>query len=125
MTIPVIDLFAGPGGLAEGFSSLASNKKQHPFKVKLSIEKDYYAHKTLELRAFVRSFPQGMLPGSYYDYLVGRLSREQLFDRHKREARRAAAEAMLAELGAKSTPNDLVDEKIRRAVGGRAKWVLI
>ena len=37
--IPIIDLFAGPGGLGEGFNSLRI-KKRHPFKVKLSIEKD-------------------------------------------------------------------------------------
>jgi DNA (cytosine-5)-methyltransferase 1 len=49
--IPIIDLFAGPGGLGEGFSSLVNN-----FDIKLSIEKDENAHQTLELRSFIRQF---------------------------------------------------------------------
>lgn len=42
-TIPVIDLFAGPGGLGEGFSALTDSQgrqRRHPFKIALSIEKD-------------------------------------------------------------------------------------
>ena len=42
--IPVIDIFAGPGGLGEGFSSLSDG---NAFNIVLSIEKDIYAHKTL------------------------------------------------------------------------------
>jgi DNA (cytosine-5)-methyltransferase 1 len=51
MPIPVIDLFAGPGGLGEGFSrdSLLG------FKVAVSIEKDRTAHQTLRLRAAHRA----------------------------------------------------------------------
>ena len=37
--IPVIDLFAGPGGLGEGFSAVNYLNKS-VFKIKLSIEKD-------------------------------------------------------------------------------------
>ena len=47
MTIPVIDLFAGPGGLGEGFSRSASGD----FRITISIEKDEMAHETLRLRA--------------------------------------------------------------------------
>lgn len=49
--IPIIDLFAGPGGLGEGFSSLDNNKA---FNIIVSAEKDPFAHKTLRLRAFFR-----------------------------------------------------------------------
>jgi len=49
-TIPIIDLFAGPGGLGEGFSAYKSEGAS--FKIKLSIEKDAAAHKTLRLRSF-------------------------------------------------------------------------
>jgi len=69
--IPIIDIFAGPGGLGEGFSSFEEAKGRIPFKIKLSIEKDEHAHTTLELRAFFRQFPKGKAPGEYYDYLQG------------------------------------------------------
>ena len=66
--IPVIDLFAGPGGLGEGFSSVV-NGKNRVFDIKLSIEKDENAHKTLQLRSFYRQFPVNKLPEKYYDVL--------------------------------------------------------
>ena len=66
--IPVIDLFAGPGGLGEGFSSFVDSGVQ-PFRIKLSIEKDSTAHQTLQLRSFFRKFPQNQVPDAYYDYL--------------------------------------------------------
>ena len=56
MPIPIIDLFAGPGGLGEGFASLRCRLRPL-FKIGLSIEKDFFAHQTLELRAFFRQFP--------------------------------------------------------------------
>ena len=54
--ILVIDLFAGPGGLGEGFSSFQTNGKTQPFDLALSIEKDERADQTLELRSFFRKF---------------------------------------------------------------------
>lgn len=45
--IPIIDIFAGPGGLGEGFSAFKATKNQHVYKIKLSIEMDKYAHQTL------------------------------------------------------------------------------
>ena len=54
--IPIIDLFAGPGGLGEGFMSLKSNEGKSIFDIKLSIEKNVNAHKTLALRSFFRQF---------------------------------------------------------------------
>ncbi len=52
--IPVIDLFAGPGGLCEGFSSITNGRGTPRFDVKVSIEKDPIAHRTLMLRALFR-----------------------------------------------------------------------
>ncbi len=71
MAIPVIDLFAGPGGLGEGFSSLRDEGGKPLFRVRLSVEKDAHAHKTLELRSFFRQFPDGEVPEEYYRYIRG------------------------------------------------------
>ena len=54
--IPIIDLFAGPGGLGEGFMSLKNKEGKSIFDINLSIEKDINAHKTLTLRSFYRQF---------------------------------------------------------------------
>lgn len=55
MAIPMIDLFAGPGGLGEGFSSLRDEHGSQVFQSILSIERDEQAHKTLKLRAYLRN----------------------------------------------------------------------
>jgi DNA (cytosine-5)-methyltransferase 1 len=49
--IPIVDLFAGPGGLGEGFSSVDKGKT---FKIVVSAEMETSAHKTLRLRSFFR-----------------------------------------------------------------------
>lgn len=67
-SINVIDLFAGPGGLGEGFSAFAT-KGHHPFQIKLSVEYEASAHKTLTLRSFLRKFRGKKIPQAYYDYL--------------------------------------------------------
>ena len=51
MTFKLIDLFAGPGGLGEGFSSLNSGAT---FKISLSAEMESSAHSTLTLRSYFR-----------------------------------------------------------------------
>ena len=62
---PVIDLFAGPGGLSEGFSRFQNERGAKVFSVRLSVEKDPHAHRTLELRSFFRQFPDGEAPDEY------------------------------------------------------------
>ena len=61
-SIKVIDLFAGPGGLGEGFSALRNSADQRPFKIALSVEKEASAHRTLTLRSLFRQFPDGEVP---------------------------------------------------------------
>jgi DNA (cytosine-5)-methyltransferase 1 len=51
MSVPVIDLFAGPGGLGEGFT----RSKTATFDIAVSIEKDEMAFETLQLRAAHRA----------------------------------------------------------------------
>lgn len=125
MAIPIIDLFAGPGGLGEGFSALRRHGAPK-FKIKLSVEKDFHAHQTLELRAFYRQFPDGEVPEEYYDHLSGGCTREAVFKAFPCQAERAATEAWRTELGKAETPDSLVDDRIRRALGKHhANWVLI
>ena len=80
--INVIDLFAGPGGLGEGFSAYTSDRPdeslgERVFKIRLSIEMDGYAHQTLMLRSFVRQF-EGDIPPQYYDFYRGKISLDDL-----------------------------------------------
>lgn len=69
--IGVIDIFAGPGGLGEGFSSFKPTSENHPFKLAVSAEMEKSAHSTLRLRAFYRLLirQEGQIPKDYYDYL--------------------------------------------------------
>lgn len=121
--IPIIDIFAGPGGLGEGFSSFEEAKGRVPFKIKLSIEKDKHAHTTLELRAFFRQFPKGKAPRDYYDYLQGKITREELFARYPQESLNAKNEAWLAELGRED--RNTVRKRIEKSLNGAKDWVLI
>jgi len=120
--IPVIDLFAGPGGLGEGFSSCVNGANQPPFHVRLSIEMDSDAHTTLELRSFFRQFPPGHAPDEYYQHLRATRSREELFTAYPVEANHAREEAWRAELG--KVASSEVHQRIAEAIGGRRNWVL-
>lgn len=68
--IGVIDIFAGPGGLGEGFSSFSSAGTPF-FKIGVSAEKEPSAHATLRLRAFYRMLRdlEGELPRDYLEFL--------------------------------------------------------
>lgn len=66
----VVDIFAGPGGLAEGFSSVRDDEGARAFRIALSVEKETAAHSTLRLRSFLRQFGDA-LPDSYYDFING------------------------------------------------------
>lgn len=123
--IPVIDLFAGPGGLGEGFSSIQDPLRCPHFSLKVSAEKDPTAHKTLSLRSLFRKFPRGKAPDCYYEHIRGEISRDDLFA-HPDAAeagREALEEAQNFELG-KDDPENL-DRRIQAALGGADDWVLI
>ena len=69
MKVNVIDLFAGPGGLGEGFFSYR-NGEEFPFKGICSVEMEEHACNTLTLRAFYRKVIQNNknIPSEYYLY---------------------------------------------------------
>lgn len=123
--IPVIDLFAGPGGLGEGFSSILNSERSPVFSLKVSAEKDSTAHKTLSLRSLYRKFPRGDAPDCYYAHIRGEISRDALFAHTNvtEAGREALEEALNFELG-KDDPEDL-DRRIQVALGGADDWVLI
>ena len=124
-SIPVIDLFAGPGGLGEGLSSVIDQDGNRAFDIRLSIEKDPVAHRTLSLRALFRSYERGSAPDCYYDYVRGDISRTELLAGPSitDEAKAAFNHAKNATLGVTST--DEVDGWIKRALGESDQWVLI
>ena len=130
-TIPIIDLFAGPGGLGEGFSSVLNEDGERVFDIRLSIEMEPNAHKTLELRSFFRKFPPGKAPELYYKLLRQNtekdreIFRERLFQEYPEEAQKAKEEAWSAELGGTLFPSEKVDRRIEKALNGETDWVLI
>lgn len=79
--IPMIDLFAGPGGLSEGFSSVLTSEGLPLFSSIMSVERDPQAHKTLRLRTYFRKlyYAEGKVPTVYLRYL-GDQSAENLDD---------------------------------------------
>lgn len=71
-TFGVVDLFAGPGGLGEGFSAFDINGET-PFHTEISVEKEVSAHNTLTLRTFLRQYQRehGRLPKPFIDFHAG------------------------------------------------------
>ena len=119
--IKVIDLFAGPGGLGEGFSAYPS-KGDKAFKIAISIEKDESAHRTLLLRAFYRQFEHNNLPvpEEYYAFLRGELGKnpeDKLYklEKFKKHLEEAKQEAQQIELG-KDTQHK-INKSIHDAIG--------
>lgn len=130
--IPIIDLFAGPGGLGEGFMSLKNGKDKSVFDIKLSIEKDENAHKTLTWRSFYRQFiKEGKnAPKEYYEAIkeTDLKKREQLIEvtlNKFSEGLKAKNECQLIELGSKKWPAKVVDKIITKQLGKEKNWVLI
>lgn len=99
--IKIIDLFAGPGGLGEGFSAYTPDGEHFPYKIVVSIEKEASAHATLTLRAFYRQFERGAAPTQYYDFLRGQFGKdpEELYKLFPIEAGKAKKEARCLTLG--------------------------
>lgn len=123
LQIPIIDIFAGPGGLGEGFSSLKSEDGTSVFKIKLSIEKDKFAHQTLELRAFYRQFAGRTVPSEYYQYLRKEIDKKTLFCNYPKEYEAAQREAWRIELGKKN--RELIRKRIDEILEGISNWILI
>jgi DNA (cytosine-5)-methyltransferase 1 len=94
----VVDLFAGPGGFAEGFSRVTAEDGGRPFKVSLSVERNAAAHSTLLLRSFLRQFPDEF-PREYYSFLNRECEEPNWSSLYPKEWRAGENEALKLELG--------------------------
>src|SRR5687768_11828175 len=70
-----IDLFAGAGGLSEGFI-------QAGFKAIGHVEMDKYAAETLKTRMIYHELKSRGLMSVYKDYVEGNITREEIIDQY-------------------------------------------
>lgn len=121
--VPVVDLFAGPGGLGEGFSSV----EEDAFRIIVSAEMDPHAHRTLQLRAFYRALFRGGNENAldaYYSFCNGA---DTVPETPATRAAWAEAELEARQLTLGNPEhNDILDAEIRRAkLSADVPWVLI
>ena len=121
--IKVVDIFAGGGGLGEGFASFKT--ADGGFSLALSVEKDPVACRTLEVRAFYRSFNGRQVPEGYYHFLRGKESYSELEDKYPENATTARREVFQSELGAKGLFQDELDDRILTTVNLKNDWILV
>ena len=122
-SIPIVDLFAGPGGLGEGFTAYTDHNGQQIFDIFLSIEKDKYAHSTLELRSFFRKLSKQNNADAYFEYIRKKSLttspkeqeelRREFFNSYPEEAKQARSEAWQVELGKDSKLYNKIDDRIK------------
>jgi DNA (cytosine-5)-methyltransferase 1 len=120
--IPFIDIFAGPGGLSEGFSRFDSfTGASTKFESRLAVEKDPIAVQTLRLRSFFRQFPEGFAPDEFYQAIRGqRATRSLALFAEWTVAESHVWHATLGEL-----EEDLLHDRIDKALDGATNWVLL
>ena len=112
-TFGVVDLFAGPGGLGEGFASLVE-AGHSPFQIGISIEKEASAYRTLTLRAFLREYKErhGVLPKEFVDTHAGLLPGADWKAVDAESWKHATREARCLELGTDDA-TDAIDRAIK------------
>lgn len=121
--IPVVDLFAGPGGLGEGFSSIHDGKA---FKILVSAEMESSAHQTLRLRSFFRILKQkgGNALDSYYRFCNGET--ETPWDQsNAKDWEEAKNEARQITLGTPEGNRELFGILDKAGLNHAKSWVLI
>ncbi len=131
MAIPIIDLFAGPGGLNEGFSAFDGSASRPQFETASSFEMDSAACQTLTVRATyrrLRDAESGL--DTYYRLLRHELSLDEaLVDTDFRAAWHAAmSEVHRVELGPSTrvaSNRIITDALTRRGITQDEPWVLV
>ena len=124
-TFGIVDLFAGPGGLGEGFASLAENGHA-PFPICLSVEKEASAHLTLTLRAFLRSYRacHDTLPEQFLNFHAGLIPEPDWSNIDPEAWRTAITEARALELGTEAAAN-VINRTIAKLKGKYDDTILI
>lgn len=125
--IPIIDLFAGPGGLGEGFSSLTDSAGERIFQILMSVEMETSAHSTLLMRSFFRKIYdlEDKIPQAYLDYMSNPSPSQlailrETFPEQWVEANHEAIQATLVE-----GDDSLVQEALKRLDGHTGPKVII
>ncbi|WP_080628563.1 DNA cytosine methyltransferase [Pseudomonas fluorescens] len=121
--LQVVDLFAGPGGLGEGFSSLSEGRS---FDILVSAEMDPFARSTLRLRAFYRALKKynpAALDDYYYYCETAGVAQPWSSDSYK-EWQHADAEARQIKLGSVEGNAEL-DRILEKRLDTSKPWVLI
>lgn len=121
--VPIVDIFAGPGGLGEGFCGLRDINGNSIFHSVLAAEMDQHAHKTLTLRSFFRMFPNGKAPDSYYRYIAGKRATPYTDDTLDAWTR-AQEKCLCVELGC-AEDDARFDSKMEETIDGKDDWVLL
>lgn len=121
--IQIVDLFAGPGGLGEGFSS---HNGGHSFEIKVSAEMNSAARSTLRLRAFYRQlkkhYPEAL--HDYYNFCETDAVPEPFTSKSLEAWKHADKEALLLELGT-AEGNAKLDAALAERLDTDRPWVLI
>ncbi|MEI6333623.1 MAG: DNA (cytosine-5-)-methyltransferase [Methylococcaceae bacterium] len=121
--IPIVDLFAGPGGLGEGFSSFDNG---NAFKILVSAEMELSAHQTLKLRSFYRILKNqgGNLLESYYQFCNGE-SETPYNDETLFAWEEAEKEARCITLGTEAGNHELDTILNHAKISDSKPWILI
>jgi DNA (cytosine-5)-methyltransferase 1 len=119
----VVDLFAGPGGLAEGFSAVTDELGNKPFRIALSVEMEPTAHATLRLRSFLRQFSNGY-PDEYYAFLNNGTPEPDWPSLFPDEWAAAEREALNLTLG-KAEDDAVLDTRLDELRAEHGDWLIV
>lgn len=121
MPFQIVDLFAGPGGLGEGFSAF---NEGNDFRILISAEMEASAHATLRLRSFFRAIKRDPVAlKQYYDFCNGD-AEFPYDDRSIEKWDESGMEARQLTLGSPSD-NEQLDQVLDAKLSQEKPWVLI
>lgn len=110
-----IDLFAGAGGLSEGFIRAGFNPIAH-------VEMNKDACDTLKTRTAFHYLKENSQINTYYDYLKGKISRQELWDKIPQNLIESVINKEISTITLPSIfekiDNELVDNQVDLVIGG-------